>query len=142
MGPGHRGACLGPKSESGRMAQSLRPSRGQRAQRLPAFLHLRPAKLCSSTHETRLEFKNVARRTGRKTRPDAVLQTEVAQSWVCIGPVTHTGCALFSGKCSYHRCRPWLGSVLQTSRKIPPDPGGWLGSSFPRLRVTGGVHAS
>ena len=55
-------------------AQSLRPPWEQRAQRLPAFLHLRPTKFWSSTHEIRLEFKNVARGTGRKTRPDAFLQ--------------------------------------------------------------------
>lgn len=144
MGPGHRGARLGPKSESGRMAPrraSDPPESSGHSAFLPSFTSGRPNSEVPHTKSGWSLKMSPAGPAGRPAQTPSY-RTEVAQPRVFIGPVTHTGCALFSGKCSELRCLPRLGSVLQTARKVPPDPGGWLGSNFPRLRVTGGVHAS
>ena len=137
-------APLCPKPESGRMAPrraSDAPESGGHRAFLPSFTPGRPNSDVPHTKSGRRLKMSPAVPAGRPTQTPSY-RTEVAQSWVFIGPVTHTGCALISGKCSSLRCLPHLGSVPQTARKVPPDPGGWLGSSFPRLRVTGGVHAS
>ena len=144
VGPGHRGARLGPKSESGRMAPrraSDPPESSGHSAFLPSFTSGRPNSEVPHTKSGWSLKMSPAGPAGRPAQTPSY-RTEVAQPRVFIGPVTHTGCALFSGKCSELRCLPRLGSVLQTARKVPADTGGWLGSNFPRLRVTGGVYAS